>query len=499
MEGIKTIIASKSKTFFTFCFCFLLGVGIFSIYNFTISLSKFYLASFILVAFLIAFWGNKAVRFVVFCLIITILGAVRYQLAFPFQKVNEGKQTVTAYITIEPDIRQDSVRYIVKTQEEKPKRLYVKGGLYPRYNYGDVLKLGCDIKKPEPIVDEATGESFRYDMYLARYGVFAVCNEPYIEKIGEREANPLMRGLLQGKAVVAAKINQLWHEPYASFMAGILYGYRGGLGKLNDLFSKTGVSHIVAVSGFNITIIAQILIALFVLILIPRKKAFWLVVSGIILFVLFTGASASVVRAGVMGVIALLAKQMGRLSRMGNVLILAAALMTLHNPFVLIWDAGFQLSFLATVGLVYLSPLIEEYFAKLPEVIKEPLVSTLSAIIITLPLILFQFGRLSVVAPVVNILILWMIPYLMLFGAVAVFLGFVVYPIGQVIAWVTWIGMEYIVRVVTWFAELPFSAVDMKIPAWVMVVSYAIMIYWIINRTRIQRIERIRTDSSKSV
>ena len=164
---------------------------------------------------------------------------------------------------------------------------------------------------------------------------------------------------------------------------------------------------------------------------IPRKKAFGLIVAGIIIFVLFTGASASVVRAGIMGIIVLLSKQMGRMSRIGTVLLLTAVVMTIQNPLVLVWDAGFQLSFISTCCLVYLSPIFVQRCKRLPELfgLKESFISTISAIVATLPLILFQFGRLSIVAPIVNMLVLWIIPYLMLFGFFAKVFGFFLFPL----------------------------------------------------------------------
>jgi competence protein ComEC len=293
-----------------------------------------------------------------------------------------------------------------------------------------------------------------------------------------------MRSILAVKSVVAKKINLLWHEPHASFMAGLLYGYRGGLGSLNELFNITGVTHIVAISGYNITIIATILITICVQLLIPRKKAFWLVSTGIVLFVLFAGASASVVRAGIMGIIVLLARQMGRMSRVGNVLILTAVLMALHNPFVLVWDAGFQLSFLSTVGLVYLTPFVKPWFTRVPEMfgLQESIVSTLAAIIATLPLILYQFGRLSIVAPIVNVLILWAIPLIMFMGFFAVLVSFLFLPIAHIISWIAWAGLEYIILVVKWFASLPFAAVEMRIPVWLMVGMYGGMVYLVYQK-----------------
>lgn len=489
---IEKIINSKSKTFLALCFCFLLGVLFISIFDWRFAFVYLYSLLFIIISFIIYFWSNKKLLFLFFCFLIFLLGVVRYQLSFWGQEISTGIKEFTAYISSEPDVRTDGVRYIVKSDFGK---VYLKEPLYPRYSYGDELEIKCDLQKPE-----VGSDGFRYDMYLARYGVFTVCNKTTIEKIGTNKENFLLRGIFNFKNTIANRINKLWHEPYASFMAGLLYGYRGGLGSLNELFSRTGVTHIIAISGYNITIIVTILMTIFVNFYIPRKKAFWMIVAGVILFVIFTGASASVVRAGIMGIIVLLAKQMGRLSRVGNVLVLTAVIMALQNPLILLWDAGFQLSFISTLGLVYLSPFINSLipvkagilaiknkipaFAGMIEVLQESVVSTFSAIIATLPLILFQFGRLSIVAPVVNMLILWLIPFLMLSGFLALLFSFLFFPLGQVVAWLSWVGLKYITTIVEWFASLKFAAIDLQITWWMMAVLYGVMIYFITRHPR---------------
>ncbi|MBD3311292.1 MAG: DUF4131 domain-containing protein [Candidatus Magasanikbacteria bacterium] len=481
---LEKIIQSKSKRFFLYTLSFLIGISVISIIDLRVDFLILYLFYFFIITFLVLFWQNKKIMFCLLCLLFLLLGISRYLISFPpdsFKQIshyNGEKKEIIGFIAAEPDVRMDGVRYILKVQEfEKGGRVrgkvYFKYNLYPRFNYGDKLKIKCSLRTPEPIETDE-GRDFRYDMYLARYRVFSLCREPVIEKIGEEEGNMILRGIFSLKRVVAERINKLWHEPHASFMAGLLYGYRGGLGSLNELFSRTGVTHIVAISGYNITIIATIFITICLNLYIPRKKAFWVISVGIILFVLFAGASASVVRAGIMGIIVLLAKQVGRMSGVGNVMILTCVLMCFQNPFVLIWDAGFQLSFISTLGLVYLTPSIEKYFIRVPEFLslRESLVSTLSAITATLPLILFQFGRLSVVAPIVNILILWILPILMALGFFAVMATFVFNPLAQILAWLSWLGLSYIIVVVKWFAELEFAAVDLQVPWWGMVVMY---------------------------
>lgn len=473
------IINSKSKTFMMFCFCFLWGVLIASLLELKLDWVYIYFSLFILFSSLIIFRENKKIRFCLISLFLIILGLTRYQLAFIKNEVKEEKSNFLVVVSAEPDVRLDGVRYIVQDKVNKNK-YYFKSTLYPRYDYGDELEINCKLQIPK------SSENFRYEMYLARYGVFFECKNVKINKISSGNGNFILQGIFSFKKIISQKINNLWHEPLASFMAGLLYGYRGGLGELNEIFSQTGITHIVAISGYNITIIVSILITFCVQLYIPRKKAFWLIVFGIIIFVLFAGASASVVRAGIMGIIVLLSKQTGRSSKIGNVLILTAVLMVMQNPLVLLWDAGFQLSFISTCGLVYLSPLFVQVFKKVPEMfgIKESLTSTMSAIIATLPLILFQFGRLSIVAPVVNILVLWIIPYLMLIGFLATVFSFIFFPLGQVLAWIGMVGLKYIVFVVKFFAKLPFAAIDLKITWWMMIGLYGGIIYLIIKNRK---------------
>jgi len=486
---LSTIIHSKSKRFLIYCFAFLIGVSVVSIFDIHLDFYYLYISLFISIFFLLLFWKKDFGRVLSFFFLALFLGILRYQIAFPLfsnavSNYNGEKVELVGYISSEPDVRMDGVRYIVKSEqlignmESLSGRVYVKSGLYPRYSYGDRLKLTCHLEAPEPV------EDFAYDKYLARYGVFSVCAGAKIEKIGSGEGNALFRAILGLKENVAERISVLWHEPYASFMAGLLYGYRGGLGQLNELFSRTGVTHIVAISGYNITLIATLLITFCIALCIPRKKAFWLVVFGIIVFLIFAGLSASVVRAGIMGILVLIAKQMGRASRIGNVLIFTAVIMTLQNPFVLIFDAGFQLSFLSTVGLVYLSPKIEPFFSKVPTAfgLQESIVATLSATIVTLPLILYQFGRLSLVSLPVNILILWIIPFIRMIGFFAVVVGIVFKPIALLLSWIAWGGMAYIVEIVRWFSSLSFAAVDIQVSIWIMIAMYGLLTWFLVRK-----------------
>lgn len=505
---LHKIFFSKSKMFAILCLAFLIGVSAASLMEFKINkeLGFALIGTLGFVMYICVKFKNKYIKeffwlirvFGIFFAI--IFGLLRFTLIFPpnteerVEFYTGKKVTIVGVVALEPDRRLDSTRYVVDAyvanvsgvSHQVAGRIYLKSDRYPQYNYGDQLKITCALEKPEPIVDELTGQTFRYDLYLALQKVFAICNRSQITKLSSGNDDYIFTAILQAKHALANKISDLWPEPEASFMAGLLYGYRGGLGELNELFSRTGVTHIVAVSGFNISVIATILITTATYAQVQRQKAFWLVSVGIVGFVIFTGASASVVRAGVMGIIALLAKHVGRLSRIGNVMVTAAVIMVLQNPLVLWYDAGFQLSFLSTLGLVYVSPLLQRFEKYLPEWLglRENILSTFSAIISTLPLILYQFGRLSLIAPIVNVLILWLISWLMLAGVVAVMIGSIIPQLGIIVAWPAHMGMQYIIIVVKWFAGLSWASVDIRAPAWLALLVYILLIMSIIRHKK---------------
>ena len=447
--------------------------------------------------------------FIIFAFAIILFGIGRYELKLfktESQVSNLIGQSISlrTYVSAEPDVRQDGVRYIVNVQDKNiTGKLYLKLGLYPRYNYGDQLQVSCELVKPEEL-----DNGFRYDMYLGVMNVWALCKNPQVVKIGEGSGSEILKIIYAGKKVVAEKIQALWPEPSASLVAGLLYGYRGGVGELTDNFNRVGLTHIIAISGYNISVIVAVFSTLLIYLLIPRKKAVSIVIGGLLLFIIFVGFSGSVVRAGVMGFLVLLAKQWGRISKIDNALVFTVVVLCLANPLILFWDAGFQLSFAATLGLVYLSPLIEKLFNKIVMLnlfqhlshtkkilkqvqddkiinfIRESFISTLSAIIATLPLILFHFERFSVVAPLVNVLVLWIIPFIMLISFGALVLSFVYWPIASFVAWLAYLGLKYVIIITTWFASFKFAAVEIGISWWLMILMYVSIIYIVCKQSR---------------
>ncbi len=491
---------SKSKTFLAFCFCFIAGAGSFSFLENRSPLFYLYIFIFVILFFIIIFWQKKLYRFFGLCALIFIIGASRFLITIPeknnsrIEFYNGEKKIVQGFISKEPDRRISDTRYIVRVQKLKGDsgrflpvsgNITVKTLIYPEYTYGDNVEIECFLQQPTNFEDSR----FNYEKYLAKQDVWSICSSPKIKVLDGNSGNSLVKIMLGFKNKIQTNISRLWPEPDSSLMAGILYGSRSGLpADLTDNFSRTGISHIIAVSGYNVSIIIVALNAILIYLGFFRRQSFWLLVCLILAFVFFTGASASVVRAGVMALVVLVAGRVGRLSAIGRVLVYACVIMLAFNPYILLWDAGFQLSFLATIGLVYISPIIQNIFDNKFN-IKNPMVlvmveifaTTMAAIIATLPLIMYQFGRVSLVAPLVNILILWTIPLLMLFGFLALILSFLVFPIGQLIAWLTEVGIQYVIMITNWFGGRSWSAVEITVPLWAMILIYILLVFSIVK------------------
>jgi competence protein ComEC len=278
-------------------------------------------------------------------------------------------------------------------------------------------------------------------------------------------------------------VNRILPEPQAAFLGGLLYGAKRGIpADLTEKFNITGTTHIVAISGYNITILAVLLLQITKNLGLGRKKSFWIASGGILFFVILTGAQASVVRAAVMGLLVLLATHVGRISKITNALLFAAAAMLVFNPKILAFDVGFQLSFAATIGLVYLSPIFEKIFFKIPSVFgaKETFTTTMSAIVLTLPLILYNFGRISFIAPLANIFILPVIPLAMALGSVAVLGGLIYFGLGHVLAWFAWLVLSYIIKAVEILAAIPWASGEAGKIHWIFLIIFYLLIGWFI-------------------
>lgn len=355
---------------------------------------------------------------------------------------------------------------------------------YPAYEMGDELRIRGKLEEPE------NRAGFDYVSYLARENIFATMLFPQVEKIGEGKGGWILLWLNQIKKAFEQRVEQSLPEPHAAFMKGLLLGDRASLPvDLVSAFSRTGTTHIVALSGYNITVVGGVFLSILLWLTVPFQVAFWIATAAIVLFVLLTGASPSVVRAGIMGVLVLVAQREGRAYRMTIALAFAAAIMVFYNPRVLRFDTAFQLSFLATVGLLSLSPLLESRVSRMmyPKHLEKrpalhPLlrtgVETTSAQLMVLPLLIWTFGRVSLVSPVANILVLLAVPYAMAAGFFAALVGFFSETLGRMLGGVAWILLEYMIRIILFFGALPFASISVGGWAAGVAILFLVYLFW---------------------
>lgn len=277
----------------------------------------------------------------------------------------------------------------------------------------------------------------------------------------------LKRELLGFRNFWAEQIKTIVPQPESQLINGLILGIRNELPQqLRDNLSRSGTTHIIALSGFNITIVILFMVSL--LKFLPRKISLIASGIGILAFIVMTGLASSVVRAASMGWLLLLASIWGRRIHLGATLSLASATMVFINPFALQYDIGFQLSVVATAGLVFLGPIVQKLFAWIPwSLVGDTLATTLSATIATLPLTTYYFGGISIVGLITNLLVVPLVPFCMAGGALALLIGWLqpwTYPLIVLF----YLPTTLLLKIVNFWGDQPWSylQVSMSDPIW---------------------------------
>ncbi len=425
-------------------------------------------------ALLGGFWLLKIKReFVLVLLMLICAGVLRYEMAVPvfgekdvaFYHSEEQAVSLKGVIMDYPDERADRIKLTVEAYEldgrEVQGNVLITVNRYPEFEYGEQIRVWGTVQEPTEF------EDFSYKNYLRRYGIDSVMYYPYVEVIGAPRRDDWRYWVFGLKKVFEARLNQLFTEPHASFAAGLLLGSRRGIPEeLMEDFNISGLTHIIAISGYNITLI--IVFVSGILKFLSKKWQTIMATLVIFVFVILVGGTAAVVRAAIMGVLGLWAVWFGRKAEVTRLLALTAALMTMWNPFILVDDVGFQLSFAATCGLVYMTDSVERFLKWLrvwrfiPEIfsIREAFVTTLAAQTLAVPIIVAVFGRFSLIAPFANVAAVSFIPLAMLCSFVAVLVSCFWFYGGLLVAYVGWFFLELIMQIAHWSARVPFSSIE---------------------------------------
>lgn len=473
---------SKSRVFLWACLAFIIGVSVASVLGPALVVSAGLLVFGGLVA--VVGWYRPRARLLGFFVMIAAVGMWRYSTAYaartdpnmlaPFVG---NTATFTAVVAQPPAEFPNRTQLTVSVETPPEARGIQLLAIVRRqraYRYGDVLELTGRVQTPGVI------NGFDYRSYLAKEGIAGTMLHPMAHRVSSGGGNPVLAFLFGAREQFLRALHAVLPSPHGSLAGALIVGERASLpDELLEAFRRTGLTHIIAISGFNFTIVIVALGYLLRWLTVSGRFQFWVVVVGILAFVFIAGATASVVRAAAMGALAHVATRVGRRYRTVNAIVFAGLVMLAVNPLLFRWDVGFQLSFLATLGLVFLGPLIAPAFQWVPTWfgLRETAVMTLAAQAAVLPLTVSTFGRVSLIAPIANLLIVPLIPYTMAAAFAAGIAGWVLSAAGTVAAFPAWLLLQYEVVVTAAFARAPFASIPASIPIPVIVASYAVLIF----------------------
>jgi competence protein ComEC len=437
---------------------------------------------------LLCLWRNHLLlRRALGLLLVAMLGALRVALAQP----SWGPGDVAFYVDQpvqlwgmvagEAEEQPDGVTFplqvealAVQGDEGRPVRgtVLVQGERFLELAYGDRVLVTGTLALPR-----STG-GFSYRDYLARQGIFVLLkNADLVQRLPGPGGFLPARGLYALRGWARARLEALLPEPSASLLVGVLLGSRASIPpEVQQAFSRSGTSHILAISGWNINIVAAFLAAAGRRL--SRRASLLLVLAGIVLYTLLVGAGAAVLRAALMGILYVVAQQAGRPSHGLTALFASAWAMTMWNP-LLLGDLGFELSFAATLGMLLFVPVWTEALSRWPGFLSESLAATISSQLVTWPLMALYFRQFSLVVPLSNFLACPALAPLMLLGALTLFLGGLP-GLGVVLRGLTWLVGSYMLGVVRWTGSLPWAAVPMPaLGAGFVVLYYGVVGGWL--------------------
>ena len=389
--------------------------------------------------------------------------------------------TVEGLVVDEPDIREGSIRLHVRVGDTGVLAVVPP---HTDVHYGDIVRAKGTLGLPEKF-DTSLGRQFNYPMYLAKDGILYTLSFAQAGKIGEGKKNYLKAAAIWTKQLYLHGLQAVLPEPASGLAGGITVGDKRGVGKqYSDLFITVGLIHIIVLSGYNITIVMNLIGKL----LAGRSRTVQVGASAaiVVFIVLMAGGAPSATRAGAMALLPLIARVTGRMYLALRALGVVAFAMVLWNPLLLAFDPGFQLSVLATLGLVLFSPVFFQWLPWIPQrlALREIAASTLGTQTMVLPLLLYQNGLLSLVALPANLLALIAVPWAMALSVIAavagIFFGMpalsAVEGWGTLVAFPAYVLLAYIIGVAKFFAALPFAAVSVSaFSAWWIAGAYALI------------------------
>jgi len=463
---------TKSKIFLYLCLSFVIGVLVSSVVGIpqSVWLGVLILGTLIIVLATILRLDLKII-ILGFCLLVLVGGIVRHQsiltsnIVGEVEKYYDQEVSLRGVIVGEPEKRINHQKFQFKTKEI-PGKILITTDSYPEYRYGDKLEIKGELKQP------AEFDDFNYRAYLAK-------------------GNWFFQRIFNFKDKLRNIIEQTLLPPQSSILKAIFLGDKFGLSdELKEKLNISGTRHIVAISGMHMIIMTQIFLYLALAIGFWRSQAFYIVLFLLFSYIIMIGAPASAVRAGIMVGLLLLAQKVGRLRSADRAVIFAATIMLIVNPSLLSADVGFQLSFIAVLSIIHLKPFLDKKIANWPDFarLKDVLTMTLAAQLGTLPILIFHFGRISLISPLANLMIVPLLPVIMGLGMIVVFIGLIYLPLAKIIIWPIWFLLSYLIKTIQYLSSFSWASCEFKSASWVILMGYYAILIYFVWREKISRV-----------
>ncbi len=411
-----------------------------------------------------------------------------------FAGLFDEKTSLVGTVVALPDERETSTRITVEVSahaaisaREETMRLIASVPRYPPVRAGDIVLVSGKLERPEPFSTDG-GRTFDYPGFLRKDGVYGLIQPAQAETVG-RSPNAwlrFLRALGTAKRFMTRALADALPEPESSLAAGLLLGGKQGLGdELIDAFTRAGLLQIVVLSGYNVMVIADVLMR--ALSALPKRYAFAVASASMACFVLIAGAGSSALRAGLMAFFAMSARTFGKQYDVLRAVCASLLVLGLWNPLMLAYDPGFQFSFIATLGLIFLSPAIVPRLAFLRStLVIDMAAATLAAECALLPFLLWQTGNLSLVSVAANIAVTPAIPYAMglsvLGAALALPLAHLSPALAALAGLPAYLPLAYLIQIAARSASLPFAeAVISAFPFWIVAAAYAALAFLLLR------------------
>lgn len=496
----------KSDIFLSLCFSFIFGVFIapFLISVKTISLFIIFGIVIIGISIIGIFWQKKHIVSIGFGLIILSFGIYSFQSTFlllndnPLIKLNQKQVVMVGRIIKEPQETYKNLKLIIAVEKvilESGEEISLENkeiswviiftNNFSNYKYQDLIKVEGVISVPQNL------NGFDYQGYLAKEGIVMTMAYPKIEIINSNKKLSLAQffysNILNFKSKMRTQIQNNLPPLEAAVISAMILGDSGGMSdELKQELSKSGLSHAIAISGAHIVLFSMIMFEIFLFFGLWKKQAALITIILIIIYVGLVGGMASAVRSGIMGCLLMASQLFDRSAQNERLLGFAGFLILFQNPLSLKYDLGFQLSFLAIFGIIFVAPHINYWLLKKTsnkfKIIIGIISATLAAQILTLPILVFNFGYVSTIALISNFLTAPLMPILMGLGIAFPIIGIIFPFLGQIISFPLLILTKYLLWVIEVCAKMPFATINFEIGIFTMVLIYLMILFFILKQ-----------------